>query len=736
MKPHYTAKELAGLPGMPGTDRAIRDLADRENWPSQKRPGRGGGREYAVTALPPETQQYLAGQHLDTLASDLPVPRQKASVPAPITAVIPELTALTRHQVAVMDARVWFMRLIEKRAKGQSVKRCQHEIASNVADGKQPYAQMAAAANDRKGTSRALAPRTLMRWWAAWGASGKKAEALAPSGADAKRVSREAVLIAWVKDHKPGQRSLLPAEIPAWLPWFLDAYRRPQKPAKTDALRDMRREMPSSIAMPSYDQVDRICEKIPQVYLHKGRMTGAEYKSILGFNRRDFSEMDPFTVGQIDGHSFKAYVAHPTTGAHFHPEVCGIICMTTKILAGWSAGLAESSRTVGDAYRHACTINEQKPWGGVFASIEADLGAGNKARVNSDELTGLFARIGTQLLYPEVAGNPQGHGGIERSNQSIWIRAAKELPTYTGKDMDRSARKRIYTRLERDLKAVENEGKLGVAEKTSKLLYSWNDFLAALEQWAIEYNNTPHSALPKITDETTGRRRHMTPFEALADRIAKGWQPVQVDKDILPHLFMPHERITVRRCEFNLHGNRYHSYELHQHHDQQMIAAYDVHNAESVHVLDMDERLICVAKWNGNKLAGRPVSEVEQYTMQRSQRQKKLLTRKLDLREAETREAVVIQHSEALQAKRLVAEADVIEEAVTTEPVRNNVIRLPVPEGFKVPEDRRERWAVWNQLHERVVAMEELTDAEMQFYASFRNSPTWKSFALLQQVMQ
>ena len=313
------------------------------------------------TSLPLETQKYLAGQHLDTLASDLPVPRQKAAVPAPITAVIPELTALTKHQVVVMDARVWFMRLIEQRPAGQSIKATNRQLAQKVSAGEQPYAQMAAAANDRKGTSRTLAPRTLMRWWSAWGLSGKKAQALAPSGADAKRVSREAVLIAWVKEHKPGQRGLLPASVPAWLPWFLDAYRRPQKPAITDALRDMRREMPADIELPSYDQASRICEKIPQVYLQKGRMTGAEYRTLCGFHRRDFSMDDPFTVGQIDGHSFKAYVAHPTTGAHFHPEVCGIICMTSKVLAGFSIGVAESAQTVADAVRHACTINDQKP---------------------------------------------------------------------------------------------------------------------------------------------------------------------------------------------------------------------------------------------------------------------------------------------------------------------------------------------------------------------------------------
>lgn len=640
-KTHYTAKELAGLPGLPGTERGVQKVADRENWPFQKRQGRGGGREYPLSALPQATRDHLLNAMIAAL------PEKLCTLPAVIEEKKPAaLDGLTRRQIDIMDARVWFMRCLEQGIKSIGQKKAIAAIIKGIDNGDPTYCAMAERANDRKSEGRTLSPRTLKRWWGPWRDSGKNPAALAPADADSRRVSRDAILVEWVRDYVPGALAPPPAALPLWLPHLLDEYRRPQKPTMADSVRKMR--LPVSIARPSYEQVKRITDKLPEVYLQKGRLTGAEYKALLGFARRDASEYKPFTIGQIDGHSFKAYVAHPTTGAHFHPEVCGIICLTTKVLAGFSAGLAESSRTVADAYRHACTINDEKKWGGVFAIVEPDRGAGNMAKVNAHEMTGQFARIGTTFLPPETGGNPQGHGAIERSNQSIWIRAAKELITYTGKDMDRVTRKRVYERLERDLKKVKKEGKLGRVEKTSELLLSWREFLDALERYAQEYNNTPHSALPKITCPQTGRRRHMSPFEALAEHIARGWQPVAPPPEFLPHLFMPHEVIDVKRCEFTLHTNRYHAYELHNHHDRQMIAAYDIHNPETVWVLDLNERPVCQAKWNGNRVHARPVSVVEKAIMDRADRQTKNLENKLEMRrrEAEIEVEIVPTHIE------------------------------------------------------------------------------------------
>ncbi|MGQ3074372.1 MAG: DNA-binding protein, partial [Ferrovibrionaceae bacterium] len=56
-----TAAEIAGagLPGLPRSKQGVIDQAAREGWPWQNRKGRGGGREYPVTALPAAAQAEL-----------------------------------------------------------------------------------------------------------------------------------------------------------------------------------------------------------------------------------------------------------------------------------------------------------------------------------------------------------------------------------------------------------------------------------------------------------------------------------------------------------------------------------------------------------------------------------------------------------------------------------------------------------------------------------------------------
>ncbi|WP_162407320.1 Mu transposase C-terminal domain-containing protein [Pseudoxanthomonas jiangsuensis] len=47
------------MPGLPGTERAVRDMAAREQWAHRPRQARGGGREYSLTSLPVTTQAAL-----------------------------------------------------------------------------------------------------------------------------------------------------------------------------------------------------------------------------------------------------------------------------------------------------------------------------------------------------------------------------------------------------------------------------------------------------------------------------------------------------------------------------------------------------------------------------------------------------------------------------------------------------------------------------------------------------
>ncbi len=69
----YTPKELAGLPGMPGTVQGVHVRAKRDKWESRKRAARGGGREYALSSLPPETQAALIKSETVASAPNVPL---------------------------------------------------------------------------------------------------------------------------------------------------------------------------------------------------------------------------------------------------------------------------------------------------------------------------------------------------------------------------------------------------------------------------------------------------------------------------------------------------------------------------------------------------------------------------------------------------------------------------------------------------------------------------------------
>lgn len=59
MKEWFSAAELAGLPGLPSTERQIRTRAKRERWQRRARSGCGGGAEYHASSLPERTRAAI-----------------------------------------------------------------------------------------------------------------------------------------------------------------------------------------------------------------------------------------------------------------------------------------------------------------------------------------------------------------------------------------------------------------------------------------------------------------------------------------------------------------------------------------------------------------------------------------------------------------------------------------------------------------------------------------------------
>jgi len=400
MKSHYTAKELAGLDGMPGTERGVRKMADRDQWPFQTRAGRGGGREYAVVDLPEATKDHL---HRLVMEAEAPPPtpssesrklaylKKGGGLKAPSTAVaiikapvVQAITELKSWQREIFEARLSlykeFLRLRGLYKTSEAVEKL--VIMARTGNMPEYLQQMVVQANARRGEDRTLSRSMILGWDRAVKAHGELALAPRP-----------------VKERR----------IPAWAPLFMKCYGQPQNPSLAEAMEAMAKILPEGMSMPSYHQVYRFHSKRSRLDRERGRKTGSDFKALKGYRKRDTSELLPFQVGLCDGHSFKAKVTHPATGNPFKPEICCVEDACTRMVMGWSVGLAESALTVAGAVRHAATINENKLVGGVFAIFYTDNGAGNMAGVNDDELTGIFARIGS-THKTGIPGNPQGRG--------------------------------------------------------------------------------------------------------------------------------------------------------------------------------------------------------------------------------------------------------------------------------------------------------------------------------------
>jgi putative transposase len=585
----------------------------------QKVTGKGarGGQIWQVhitdPAIPKEHQDAWMEAKVNA-AANLPAVKPKTSVAVIEKPALPAVVNLKKWQTETMDARLCIIRLIEHAAPAIGATKAIRVLVKQATEGTLPpeVQQLVPIANKRSGSAdRTLSERSLMRWWSDYKKNGSNYAALAP-----KKVERD--------------------ELPPWVPYFLKCYQVPEKISVPHALENLAAMLPPEIPMPSSSKVYRFIDKYSKLDIQKGRMTGKELKSQKGFIRRDTSMFQPLDICLCDGHSFRGYVAHPVHGRPFHPELCAVIDAVTRVVIGWSAGLAESAQTVADAVRHAVTVNDEKRYGGIMAMLYADKGAGNEATVNSDPFFGMYARLG--ITYKTgIPGNSQARGLIERVQNTLWIRAAKKTEFFTGVDMDDSVKRAGYLAVQKDVKQAL---KKGVEGKKSEKLMDWRDFLDFAQEEVELYNRRPHSSLPKITDPQTGLRRHMCPLEKWSEFMAQGWQAEVPAVAELDALFRPHVAVTTRRGEVRLWGNIYYSADLVHYNGETVIVAYDIHDANRVWVKDTEERLICIAGWNANKKEFYPVSAVEKAREDRKNRRKKLLLGHLEEVEAEAAVAV------------------------------------------------------------------------------------------------
>jgi putative transposase len=525
--------------------------------------------------MPPPTREAIANA---LLAQDLPTIFAAAQAPAVAAGTLPateapaglprSLAQLTKHQRETALARLAFVREIERCTPLVGKEGAIRNLVKAAKDSALAprLADLVAVANDRMSAGRGLSRRRLYDWCRMFAEGGEAALAPRHTGKD--------------------------MTVPVWGEAFLAHYQRPQKPAVTNAYKDFAAEWPGKA--PSIFAVRRWLEKMAMADREAGRATGNALLHLRPHKRRSTDELWPTDIFTADGTTFDAEIRHPIHGQPFKPEVTLFLDVATRRCVGLSLGLAESGYVILDALRMACLF------GGIPAQLYTDNGSGYCNQLMTAEGCGMMDRLGIEMIH-SIPGRPQGKGLMERAVQTICEPVAKRFATCSHADMDPDAAKKVFkiTRAQ-----IKKDG-------SSRLMPSWDEFKAAMLARVEEYNATPHRGLPRVEDQTTGRRRHLSPNEAWQGFVQRGFEPVRVSEEIRDELFMPGLPRQVRNGEIQFFNSIYYADELADFHLDYVEVRYDIWDASKVYVWTTQGEKICTAILDGNSIPYQTQSRME-----------------------------------------------------------------------------------------------------------------------------
>ena len=704
MKKFYSIQEIIelGLSSLPSTHPALNRRAKLESWLWKEIKAKGGKngvrKEYI---LPDYALAELVSNKQDEYSKQLEIKGDNINVANIVPTISPALLADWQRDCGT--ARLAIVRHVLDMADLLGKTKAVEKFATDSKNG-----QLTATLAD-----------TVRR-------------ANAKAGKDGNAKVSRATLFNWLKlAENAGDNSLVAVlapkhrdvTMPVWGATLLKLWGQPTKPSLSMVMRELVNVMGGE-NVPSYAQASYFLRThVGNVELERGRMGARELKNIQPFIRRDTSELFPTDVYTADGHTFDAEVAHPISGRPFRPEITAIIDVASRKLVGFSIDLAESGLAVLDAIRTAVCTN------GVMALFYVDNGSGYKNAMMSRDGSGLMDRLGSTLTH-SLPYNSQAKGVVERSHQSIWIQAAKRLPTYIGVDMDKEAKQKVFKKTRKDI-ATFGE---------SKLLLAWDDFMTLCHDEMQRYNNRPHHAHPRRHNKLTGRKEHLTPQQVWDEKLAMmvnlGKPLVQVHEADMVDLFRPYIERKVLRGEIKMFNHVYFNRDLEQYHGETVHVGYDIHDASQVWVRDVSGRLLAVAKFEANTRAYFAQPVIEQAHEKRALGQLK----RNDVKRNEILETMspsrVLEHIDTMRLPQeqidkafatlnKTIEAEAVEVISMPKPIMTNTID-DVPDMKIMTETDDERFERWLALDKRKTAGETLDSNDFDFHELFALSKTWR----------
>ncbi|MFC1059527.1 Mu transposase C-terminal domain-containing protein [Pasteurella multocida] len=617
LKTHYSAKELLelSLSCLPNSVQGIIYQAKKQGWESQKRVARGGGSEFALSSLPKEVQNEIYNKFTVALV------QHKPNLP---TVKQIDLENITTKQREIAGARMALVAYVQNLEQVQTRDSAIKFICNSAKSSQLPDEVMALVerANCKNGNNcgRVLSHRTLYGWVLAYN----------------KAKTPEERLKALV----PSQRKADRVEDISWLPDYLAVYRNTNGVSIAEAYVEFAHkwqaefaDQPLRLAMlPSIDRVRRALSKLPRHIKEIGRKTGSELRALQTYVKRDWSCLLANDVWVGDGHSMKMKVQHPDHGRPFIPELTMVMDAPSRFIVGWSVSLSENALAVADAIRHGVENH------GIPAIYYSDNGGGEKNWTLDGEITGILPRLGINH-QTGIPGNPQGRGIIERVNQTIALRIARQFDTYHGTGADPETVRKTSTAVISLDKAIRK----GATELTAKQrwaqgkLPTWKQFIDAVQAGIDWYNN-----------QHVHKEIGMTPANKRRELLANT-EIISISSVEARDLFRPTLLRTAQRGWITLFNNVYFNQKLLDVDGQEVQVSIDIHNPNSVIIRLKDGTYVCEAILDGNKRDAFPMSFVEKARKERHQRRAKLKQEQLDEINAELNPVLTIEQKQGAE---------------------------------------------------------------------------------------
>lgn len=285
MSDYVSIADLVGLPGLSASRRQILRIA--KHWPSRPRQARGGGREYPISCLPPETQAALL--KILSVASSGPASAAPLMPGGSLPAAGQSFSAseLLPHQVgdaaAVYESK-------SKRAKSEAQARLQLVVAYRAARAAGQAPQDAAAVVAAQG---GVNTATLRRWQ--------------------RRIAGqpESAWLALLTPHHAGGQVKIELLQDAWDMLRAD-YLRAERPSANSCIARLRRAAAAhGWELPSNRTIVRRLKGLPRAAVHLARGGEKAVEGLYPAQVRDRTALHALAIVNADGYQHNVWVEFP-----------------------------------------------------------------------------------------------------------------------------------------------------------------------------------------------------------------------------------------------------------------------------------------------------------------------------------------------------------------------------------------------------------------------------------------